>query len=248
MRFFLFFGCGLLFSAAVVVASEAQFTVTECATLAAQREAVQAKMRSGYDVSEYNMLTGRELKLFNLLARHCQNPERDDYLLEEPRSRQPAMHSAVDLAESFPKMRADNAVFVGEQAKAWDSYYQMPDQCRLHRQTRQDFVFCAEDKVRQRAAFLQNWQATQQVTAQSATVAAPPVVTAPRPLNPDVVAALLPEQPVTSQAFVAVASPPARPMVPLDMQTKPPLSEQLGFIWMGALLVFLWMSWWLWRR
>ena len=248
MRLFLFFGCCLLLSSAVVVASEPQFTVTECATIEAQREAVQAKMRSGYDVSEYNRLTGRELKLFNLLARHCQNPERDDYLLEEPRSRQPSIHSAVDLPESFPMMRSDNAVFVGEQAKAWDIYYQMPDQCRSHRQTRQDFVFCAEDKVRQREDFLQNWQATQQLREQSKVSPEEAVVAAVQPVSSKVAEVLLPEQSDTSQALAAVANPPVRQMVALDRQAKTPFSEQLGFIWIGALLVFAWMSWWLWRR
>ena len=248
MRFFQLLGCCLLLSSAVVVASEAQFTVTECATLEAQREAVQAKMRSGYDVSEYNRLTGRELKLFNLLARHCQNPERDDYLLEEPRSRQISTQSPVDLPESFPMMRSDNAVFVGEQAKAWDIYYQMPDQCRLQRQTRQDFVFCAEDKKRQRDAFVQNWQATQQLREKSNASAEQAVVAAVQPVSNKVAEVLLPEQNTKSQALVAVANPPARQMVPLDIQATTPFREQLGFIWIGALLVFVWMSWWLWRR
>lgn len=247
MRFFQLSGCCLLFSAAVV-ASDRQFTVTECATLEAQREAVKAKMRSGYDVSDYNRLTGRELKLFNLLARHCQKPERDDYLLEEPRSRQPSTQSSDELAESFPMMRADNAVFVGEQAKAWDIYYQMPDECRLHRQTRQDFVYCAEDKKRQRDAFLQNWQATQQLKEQSKASVDDPAVAAVRPVRSKVAEVLLPEHNTKLQASVAVASPPVRQMVPLDIQAKTPFSEQLSFIWIGALLVFCWMSWLLWRR
>ena len=247
MQFFQFISTLFLVFAAAVYAGEAQFTVTECATIEAQREAVQAKMRGGYNVSEYNRLTGRDLKLFNLLARHCQQPERDDYLLEEPKSRKSAIQTTNDLTESFPMMRSDNAVFVGEKAKAWDNFYQMPDQCRLHQQSRQDFVYCAEDKVRQREAFLQSWQAAQQQNVQNPeTVAEQAVVAAVQPVSSKVVAALMPQQQVAFQP--AVASNPERQMVPLQAQAKPALSEQLSFVWVGALLVFLWMSWWLWRR
>lgn len=256
MRFFQVLGfCSLLSSA--VVASERQFTVTECATIEAQREAVQAEMRSGYHASEYNRLTGRELKLFNLLARHCQKPERDDYLLEEPRSRQPSTQSSDDLPESFPMMRSDNAVFVGEQAKAWDIYYQMPDQCRLHQQTRQDFVFCAEDKKRQREAFLQNWQVTQAAKAPDTpidqqqkakvTAAKQAVMASVAPVSQKVVEVLSPEQ-----QFAEVIKPARQPdlqhATALSEQRTERLSDQLSLVWIGAFLVFCWMSWLLWRR
>lgn len=260
MRFFQLSGCCLLFSAAVV-ASDRQFTVTECATLEAQREAVKAKMRSGYDVSDYNRLTGRELKLFNLLARHCQKPERDDYLLEEPRSRQPSTQSSDELAESFPMMRADNAVFLGEQAKAWDVYYQMPDQCRLHRQTRQDFVYCAEDKKRQRDAFLQNWQLTQGAgqtektpdtkidDAQQAKISAAKqaVMAAVVPVSQKVAEVLNP-QPQSAQVNTQGMQPDLQHSAALSEQRTERLSDQLSLVWIGALFVFCWMSWLLWRR
>lgn len=228
-----------------VMASERQFSVNKCAALEAERAAIQAKMRSGYDVSEYNFLNGREMKLFQIQARHCLHPVPDEqaaaaYLAPERAQR---LQQQTQSPQNFPMMQANNAVFTGAMAKAWDNFYQMPVQCRIHQQSAEDFVYCAEDKLRQRQAFLLQWQQHEQQLTQPVT--RPSVAAQTEVFSPS--AAVTPPPP---QAF-ATTSPhtayvePER--VPRHVSNRAQWLQFSG-LGLGALVMFLWMSWWLWRR
>lgn len=229
----------------VVQAADSQFSVNKCAALEDERMAIQAKMRRGYDVSEYNWLNGRELKLFNLQARHCVNPIPDEqaaaaYLAPDQQQRQ--RQQQAEITTDFPMMQANNAVFTGAKAKAWDAFYQMPVQCRVHQQQAEDFVFCAEDKLRQRQAFLQQWSQHQRDSSVGPGNSQHLARTIKPADNHNHSAAL--QNPVPGQPAVLAKEPV---MKPLQIQ-QPHQLQQLSGLGLGALLVFLWMSWWLWRR
>lgn len=272
MRYFGLLVLGL-FGSAGALGSERQFSVNKCAALEAERVAIQAKMRAGYDVSEYNFLNGRELKLFQLQARHCVHPIPDEqaaaaYLAPHKTQRQ----QQSQIRDDFPLMQANNAVFVGAMAKAWDDFYQMPVQCRVHQQSAEDFVFCAEDKLRQRQAFLQQWQQTTSGTElagsaarslqnsrsqqaghsgfQAQNAADRPSYLAERSLG--LHQALSPQPQHRQEGAVAELKPQSGAyrepvMTPLQINNSAQL-QQFSGLGLGALVMFLWMSWWLWRR
>ncbi len=280
MRYFSVVATFLLLLSPDVLAADSQFSVNKCAALEAERMAIQAKMRRGYDVSEYNWLNGRELKLFNLQARHCVNPIPDEqaaaaYLAPDQQQRQ--RQQQAEITTNFPMMQANNAVFTGAKAKAWDVFYQMPVQCRVHQQQAEDFVFCAEDKLRQRQAFLQQWQqhagagtvlagttkssldknttpqshqASSRSGFHSSTVADRQSYLSERILTVyNTSSQQLQSKQTDSQAeFKSPPNSSREPvMTQLQMNNSAQL-QQLSGLGLGALLVFLWMSWWLWRR
>lgn len=272
MRYFWLFAMALC-GASHVLGAERQFSVNKCAALEAERVSIQSRMRTGYDVSEYNFLNGRELKLFQLQARHCVNPVPDEqaaaaYLAPHKTQRQ----QQNQIRENFPLMQANNAVFAGAMAKAWDNFYQMPVQCRIHQQSAEDFVFCAEDKLRQRQAFLQQWQQQAEAgTEQAGTAATGLAKTTNTPqqsigfkartaaeqqsyLSERNLTVYSAAQSVTSQQrytrpefAVQSAAEPQPVMVPLQVNNSAQLQRFSG-LGLGALAMFLWMSWWLWRR
>jgi|GEM_PF-6188021 len=275
MRYFWLVVMGY-WGSANVLGAERQFSVNKCAALEAERVAIQAKMRAGYDVSEYNFLNGRELKLFQLQARHCVHPIPDEqaaaaYLAPHKTQRQ----QQSQIRDDFPLMQANNAVFAGAMAKAWDNFYQMPVQCRVHQQSAEDFVFCAEDKWRQRQAFLQQWQpqgaelaepaqsalektrTKQSQQARNSSVFPTTAADADRPsylsernakLNQVSSPQSMPKQADLPAEFKPQSNAYREPvMTPLQMNNSAQL-QQFSGLGLGALVMFLWMSWWLWRR
>lgn len=274
MRYFWLLTIALC-GATQALGAQRQFSVNKCAALEAERSAIQAKMRKGYDVSEYNFLNGRELKLFQLQARHCVDPVPDDQAADAylaPHKTQRQKHQ-TQVRDNFPLMQANNAVFAGAMAKAWDDFYQMPVQCRVHQQSAEDFVFCAEDKWRQRQAFLQQWQPQGAELADPAQSALEKTRT--EQLQQTRNSSLFPATAADRPSYLSerngklyqVSSPQSMPsqtempaefksqsnlyrepvMTPLHINNAAQL-QQFSGLGLGALAMFLWMSWWLWRR
>ena len=126
-------------------------TKEECIQLAEERDYIRKQLN--FNSTPY--WNERFKKTFEQYSRLCKGVEHSMYTVVKAKKKafyNPFSDVKVDDMSSFA------AMYSGEKLQAWQAYYQLPAQCRSKKPSQADFIFCAEDKTAQKAAFEKVWQ------------------------------------------------------------------------------------------
>lgn len=135
-----------------------QYSTYQCDNLRDRIEFLRKRTSSGYDVAASSASSPRDGDLVAEYSAHCQHPVDTVRVVRGAINPSPASDYQYDSLENMPSFSANNATFSGEKADAWADFYQLPQQCRQKKPTDDVFVFCAENKIKQRNEFERVWQ------------------------------------------------------------------------------------------
>jgi hypothetical protein len=188
MRWMLLFLC--IFCQLQLQAAE-QYSKFDCDNLKDRLAFMQKRSSAGYDINASSSTMAKDFLLMKEYNLHCQHPVDTTRVIRGAiQESQSSIYSDLQIQE-MPSFSANNAIFLGAKAAAWEDFYQVPTQCRKKQLTETEFIWCAEHKTDQRAQFEQQWQPTNSAQAETSTL---------------VSAAAEPRQ--TQQALIAAASEP----------------------------------------
>ncbi|WP_152537653.1 hypothetical protein [Catenovulum agarivorans] len=135
---------------------------------------IKQKMREGYDQQEYKKIRRAE-RAIKTRHQQCLKNQRLSDTPTTPRkgSRNSQVHlrqhefyrqhhqpyvNMKKQGSTDTQYTASNQIYGKRKAKAWDEYFQLEPRCRQQKQSRSDFVYCAQSKKQQRRQFELMWQ------------------------------------------------------------------------------------------
>ena len=142
-----------------------QYTQARCDSIKAERERIHSRFRSGYSIRERDALNRRDVNLFQQLSRHCSNPvqpsaNRANSNLQRQTNTTLQRSRVITRSPIKTNYTANNRVYTGAKADAWQEFYKVHDACRLRNPTHSDFVHCSKERTRQRREFEAQWRQT----------------------------------------------------------------------------------------
>jgi len=168
MRWMLLFLC--IFCQLPLQAAE-QYSKFSCDNLKDRLEFMQKRTSAGYDISVSSSTMAKDFALLKEYNLHCQHPVDTTRVIRGAIQESQTSNHAYSQRQEMPSFSANNAIFHGAKAAAWEDFYQVPTQCRKKQLTESEFIWCAEHKTDQRAQFEQQWQPANSTPVLTSTLA-----------------------------------------------------------------------------